>query len=526
MKTRTLSFVSALALSGALIAALLVTPASAKKKPPPPPPPPPPPATWSTYVKDYVAVVDGAKCNVTPEAVQTTSDGGSLVLALLSTINNSSSSSCVGSNWLVKLDASGTPQWHEVVGCVTPPAPGGYAFGLSLRRTSDGGFVIVGGTRDCESNPICPYLTSIQCGLVQKLDAAGRLLWTRVYSASPTMTSFEEVRQTSDGGFVVAGSFIDADSNIGALILKLDGQGNVRWQRKIGPAGGTDAYFYDVHQTANGGFVAAGELAPPTSCQYAHGCGQGVLVVKLDANGNVAWQRAFNSFDSGGTPTASEHALTIAATSDGGSIVAGNWGNSFASGACCRGALLLKLDANGNSQWQKAYSGGVHCYSSFGTTCSAIGPLVYSVHQTSDGGYFLAGTGNLKDPFGAPLAPWLARVDASGNLRWNRFYSQGFAGGPSSQYFASADLTSGGGFMALGFTTSVDSAGALFAVKTDGDGLVGSCSQVREGFPLDVLDPGLATIAPALPVQTTTSRQGDLPARTQPTSIGATAGQC
>src|SRR5919109_4281607 len=93
-------------------------------------------------------------------------------------------------------------------------------------------------------------------------------------------------------------------------------------------------------------------------------------------------------------------------TSEGGYVVAGNWSNSIARGSCCRGALLLKLDANGHSQWQRAYSGGVYCFS-YG--CDAIGPIVYSVHQASDGGYAVAGAGNALLPDSATLVPWLAK---------------------------------------------------------------------------------------------------------------------
>jgi hypothetical protein len=209
------------------------------------------------------------------------------------------------------------------------------------------------------------------------------------------------------------------------LIVKLDDHGNPQWQRKVGPAGATYAYFNAVRQVADGGYVAAGELAPPSDCHYGHGCGEPVLVVKLDANGNVRWQQAFNSFDSSGAPTASEHTLSIAATSDGGSVVSGSWRNSIGPGTCCQGPLLLKLDANGNSQWQRAYSGGVYCFfNGYSYQCYAIGGLAYSVHETPDGGYALSGAGDLKLTDSVPQVPWLAKVDAGGNLLWQHFDGQ------------------------------------------------------------------------------------------------------
>jgi hypothetical protein len=122
------------------------------------------------------------------------------------------------------------------------------------------------------------------------------------------------------------------------------------------------------------------------------------------------------------------------------------------------------------------------------------------------------------------MVPWLAKTDASGNLLWQHVYYQG---GTLSQYFVSSDLTSSGGHLALGFTSNpTDFSGELFDVKTDSAGLVGSCSQVQPATPLTSVDPGLATIAPALPVQATSAVQGDALSTTQPTSISSTPGQC
>ena len=330
------------------------------------------------------------------------------------------------------------------------------------------------------------------------------------------------------------GSVENAGQNTGvlsALVLKLDGQGNVQWRRTLGqPGGPTDALLNDVKQTADGGYVATGQFSATSACQYGHGCGEGVLVVKLNANGGLTWLRGFNSFDGNGDPTASEHALSIVQTSEGGFLVAGNWRNTIGPGTCCRGALLLKLDANGNSQWQRAYSGGVYCFfNGYSYQCYAIGADVYAVHQTSDGGYVLGGSGDLKLLDSVPLVPWLAKVDAAGNLVWQHFYYRAHptTGRPLSQYFPSAALANGGGYFGLGWTENLaDGLGELFAVKTDSAGLVGACSEVRPATPLTAVDPMLATIKPGLPVQTAIGQQDDSPSTTRSTSITSTPGQC
>jgi hypothetical protein len=125
--------------------------------------------------------------------------------------------------------------------------------------------------------------------------------------------------------------------------------------------------------------------------------------------------------------------------------------------------------------------------------------------------------------------PWLAKVDAAGNLLWQRFYYRAHptTGRPLSQYFPSSDLASGGGYFGLGWTENLsDGLGELFAVKTDSAGLVGTCSEVRPATPLDVIDPMLASVKPGLAIETSAGQQDDSPSTTRSTSITSTPGQC
>src|SRR5438067_8823334 len=167
---------------------LLPAGASAKKKPPPPPPGPP---TTSTYVKNYANVLNGVEYDLTPQDVQATSDGGWVALAVTQSANG------IGAGWLLRANAVGAPQWAEEVGCFSG-APGDYADAVSFRQTSDGGYVLGGGAIGCNSTPICAY----ECGLVEKVDAGGRVLWAQAYSADVKETSIDQIEPTSDGGFV------------------------------------------------------------------------------------------------------------------------------------------------------------------------------------------------------------------------------------------------------------------------------------------------------------------------------------
>jgi len=251
-----------------------------------------------------------------------------------------------------------------------------------------------------------------------------------------------------------------------------------------------------------------------------------VLAVDLDASGNVRWQQGFNDVDGTGAASAVEHATSIVQTPDGGFLVGGNWSNSTFPGQGSAGALLVKLDGTGALLWQKAYSGGVFCFDNgFSETCVDIGAVIYSVHQTSDGGYLLAGDGDLELRDSVPIVPWLARVDSSGNLVWQQFYyeANSSTGRPLSEYFASSSLAGDGGPAAIGFTENPSNLkGELYGVKTDSTGAVGNaCGQVHVATTLNVINPALVAIAPSLPVQTTLTTPTQSPATALATPAAA-----
>jgi len=463
-----------------------------------------------TFVRAYGKAIKQTEYGLTPASVGVTSDGGYFALAL------SDSPDGFLKNWLLKLNASGRPQWQKELGCASG-APGDYGLGVSAQQTSDGGYILGGGILGCHG-------LYIQRALVEKLDAQGQVVWSFAYTAGPQGSAITQIKQTTDGGYIAVGNVSGTDGHLGALILKLDGTGTVQWQRELDPTGAAGAYFNAVQQTSDGGYVATGEFyVVDESYPYPNS----VLVASFDASGNVRWQKGFNNVDDSGSPSGYEHALAGIQTSDGGYLVAGNW-SSTSGGPFPQedtaGALLLKLDSSGNIEWQRAYNGGIYCYfNGYDTTCVLITALPYSVHQTADGGYVLAGLGQLELLDSVPQVPWLAKVDSGGNLLWQYFYYDTYPTTvrPISQYFASSTPTNDGGFMALGFTEKNDPTGTgqLYAVKTDSAGLVAGCNQLHDATPLHAIDPALTTLNPALPIDTNITPGSNVSIRPRNTSV-------
>ena len=89
-------------------------------------------------------------------------------------------------------------------------------------------------------------------------------------------------------------------------MLKVNASGNVTWQKVFDSAG--VAVANSVQQTADGGYIVAGYRTPLFDL-----IGSDVWVLKLDANGNVLWQKTYGG-------SGDDHANSLYQTPDGGIV--------------------------------------------------------------------------------------------------------------------------------------------------------------------------------------------------------------
>jgi predicted secreted protein len=163
---------------------------------------------------------------------------------------------------------------------------------------------------------------------VLKLNADGEVVWENAYGGSHHDYGCS-IQETLDGGFVIAG--FTNSYGVGASdcwILKLDTDGNVIWQKGYGGA------YYDeansIQLTSDSGFIVAGRTQSYGNGEYD------CWILKLDANGDVVWQKTYGGSDY-------DRARFAIEASDGGFIVAGET-RSYGSTAY----WVLRLDENGN----------------------------------------------------------------------------------------------------------------------------------------------------------------------------------
>ncbi len=201
-------------------------------------------------------------------SVQRASDGGYVVCGYSrSSANGDVTGTSHGTDdvWLVKLTAAGTTQWQRLLG-------GALGEGAnSIQQTSDGGFVILGGTPTSQSGDVTglPH-GSCDCWVV-KVTSLGEIEWQRLLGGS-NWDSGISVRQAPDGGYLLLCDTFSSQSgdvtgtNLGVndlWVVKLSGTGSLQWQRLLGGTGyeATAA----VLPTADGGCVVTGISASSVS---------------------------------------------------------------------------------------------------------------------------------------------------------------------------------------------------------------------------------------------------------------------
>jgi hypothetical protein len=372
-----------------------------------------------------------------------TSDDGFVVSGLIETDSNEQMR-------LFKTSADGTLEWSQTYGG---------NWGSSVVVTSDGGYAIAGTFENST--------TYEQHALLVKTDASGNEMWNQTYFEGSGTQNVYSIIITSDGGFAMVGyAYEEDDYTAEGLIIKTDGNGALEWNQTYNEV--DETYLYSIIETNGGGYAAVG-----VAYSYTSNYDSTVTLLRVSGNGTMQWQqmytqagtsmgRAINQTANGGfvilgslmqTTTGTErisayqmktssdgtftsiqtyssqdreYGYSIAATSDGGYIVAGY---AYTQMVGESEAYLMKISSEGALEWK-------HTYSISDSTRAT------SVIQTADGGYALTGT--------TTAEMFLIKTYENGTLEWSQTYS----GEGHSTYGNALVQTSDGGFAITGYTYS------------------------------------------------------------------------
>ncbi|MBK9047607.1 MAG: T9SS type A sorting domain-containing protein [Bacteroidetes bacterium] len=256
-------------------------------------------------------------------------------------------------------------------------------------------------------------------------------------------------QHTIDQGYVLGGySFSESSGdktqdvwgNDDYWIVKIDSLGNKQWDRDFGGTG--DEVFYSLQQTSDKGFIIGGfSISDSSGDKTQNSWGyEDFWIVKTDSLGNKQWDK-----DYGGVYGDRLHGLQQ--TTDGGYIL-GGYSNSIIGGDKTQPTWgfndywIVKIDSIGNKQWDKDYGGTDFDY-------------LYSLQQTTDGGYILGGyssSGIGGDKTHASWGAedyWIVKIDSLGNKLWDKVF-----GGTNSDLLFSLQQTSDGGYILGGYSSS------------------------------------------------------------------------
>ena len=295
-----------------------------------------------------------------------------------------------------------------------------------VERTSDGGYVVAGTYGGTDF-------------WVARYDIDGVVQWQKRYDTSPPEANHvaTSVRQTADGGYLVAGGHVSGGTHV--HVMRLDPAGAVVWSKSYltGPGAETAGA---VRPTSDGGAVFAGATE-----DYWLGVALQLVVLKLDPLGGVEWARTYTGGGAGGGAEA------IESTTDGGYVTAGY---SSIKGGILVGRVV-KLNATGDPSW----------YAAWGRT---VNHKFHSIHETLEGGYVVAGR--------AGDNGWVIKLGPAGGYEWERKL-----GGTADDELRSVSQRPDGTYLAAGITASsgagstdawvaaLDTAGSILWQRTYGD---------------------------------------------------------
>jgi hypothetical protein len=351
-------------------------------------------------------------------SVQQTTDGGYVIGGR----TNSFGAGNYGV-YLIKTNTNGDTLWTKTFGGSNVDEA------YSVKQTTDDGYVIVGDTKSSGAGDYDVYLI--------KTNASGVILWTKTFGGSNTDWG-NSVQQTSDGGYIIVGvtySFGVGDGNV--YLIKTNANGDTLWTKTIGRSYPASSIGNSVQQTSDGGYVIAGQT------KAGAGGNDQLYLIKTNNNGDTLWTKIIG----GGYPTLG---YSIQQTSDDGYVIGGERNIYDVTGT---NAYLMKTNTTGDPIWTKTIGGNDF---DFG----------YSVQQTTDGGYVLAGSTR---SFGAgDFDVFLIKTNSNGDTLWTKTF-----GGIDYDGGSSVQQTTDGGYVIAGQTSSFGAGGGdVYLIKTDASGVV------------------------------------------------------
>lgn len=326
----------------------------------------------------------------------------------------------------------------------------------SIKFTADGGTIAAGYTTSKDGMVGFNSNREYWDLWVVKISKCGDMQWQRSFGGND-YESARDIIVTSDGGYLVLGETNSTDGDVtpgyggtkDIWLLKLDKDGNLQWQKRLGGTGLDIGN--NIQLMPDGNYLIAASTSSNdgdfTGNHSTTGYTDGALM-KIDPSGNVLWTKCF-----GGSKN--DELLDIEIIGE--KIYVAGYANSIDGDIPASqknyDVWLLCTDLNGTKSFSKIYGGSQNDVA-YSMCIGADGTLALAGYTTSNDGNVTGAKGS--QDF------WILNISTTGVLKW-----QQTAGGTDTEY-ANAIIADGdGGYIAGGISYSED--GDVHNQKDQGD---------------------------------------------------------
>jgi hypothetical protein len=291
--------------------------------------------------------------------------------------------------------------------------------------------------------------------ILYKLTQDGDSIWIKQYGGDTLFQSGFECKQTRDKGFVIAGATHTYDPQEDVLLLKVDSNGNKKWERHFGGLNRDLAVSIDT--TIDGGYIIFGSTASFGTGTNTNSLFPNCYVIKTDSLGVEQWSRTFGDvYD--------DEIWNGFTCHDGSFVFAGfyTYYDPYFPTLCCTDdynkLCIVKIDTAGNTIFEKQYG--------------REGSLnwLYSIKELPNGD--LISTGWYRDTLVVHVRGVILRTNSMGDSLWMHTYEH-LHGPYSGSYLYDVAPTNDGGFIATGFSLPLSpdtGQQAVWILKVDSNG--------------------------------------------------------
>ncbi|MCP4715489.1 MAG: PKD domain-containing protein [Deltaproteobacteria bacterium] len=215
---------------------------------------------WTQSLKDSLVI-----------GIVPTGDGGCFVNGVLFDVNNG-----LENEFLLKMGSAGAVAWQKEITVR-------WNYNHVFQPTPDGGCVLIDAAYGIDGGQL----------IVIQVDDAGALVTGTAGGAQNDTLELKQVARTADGGHVFVGSLYEKAADIWkSIAIKIDSHGMIVWQRFLGNTS-EEFRVHTVGATYDGGCFVMGRPYDQTAVSWNW------LIVQLDAQGNVQWQKTVGGDSSG-----------------------------------------------------------------------------------------------------------------------------------------------------------------------------------------------------------------------------------